>query len=341
MVRVPDRPAEHQRAGDAPLNEPANGGTNCDASHVVNLDNPTNGLVARPREQHAARVSSRITPDNCSDAHDAVCKGNNLSGAFNADGSPNYQQPRRRTPIDPEMIPPVNQTGGLYVSDLFLEYYIPLIEQSQAFRQGGLIDITFDEGFPPFTYSGNSFNYEPDVGPGPAGQRTDVREAGARRRPARTPSTGPTGSRATPPARTSASQNSAPPSRPARTRRSRPTGRATSSIPVPGTTATSTARPPARRSARRRHRPICVPGIVRGGSGSSPGARTATRSRRACRVECHLRTPPSSPTTPEREVSGTGIPAKLLRRGRHQRWARSSPTTSFGLGQAAASLSSS
>ena len=34
---------------------------------------------------------SWITPDNCSDAHDAVCKGNNLSGAFNADGSPNYE----------------------------------------------------------------------------------------------------------------------------------------------------------------------------------------------------------------------------------------------------------
>ncbi len=50
-------------------------------------------------------------------------------------------------------------------SDLFLEYYIPLIEQSEAFRDGGLIDITFDEGFPPFTYSGNSFNNAQTSGP--------------------------------------------------------------------------------------------------------------------------------------------------------------------------------
>ena len=153
----------------APLNKPANGGTNCDSNHVVNLDNPTNGLVA-DLMNNTVPSFSWITPDNCSDAHDAVCKGNNLSGAFNAKGTPNYE-PGTPYAYDPETIPPVNYTGGLYASDLFLEYYIPLIEQSQAFRDGGLIDITFDEGFPPFSYSGNSFNNEPTSG---AGQPADT-----------------------------------------------------------------------------------------------------------------------------------------------------------------------
>ena len=45
----------------------------------------------------------------------------------------------------------------MYSSDLFLKYYIPLIEASAAFKDGGLIDITFDEANPPFTI-GNSFN---------------------------------------------------------------------------------------------------------------------------------------------------------------------------------------
>ena len=37
-----------------------------------------------------------------------------------------------------------------------LKYYIPLIEQSAAFKDGGLIDVTFDEANPPFANS--SFN---------------------------------------------------------------------------------------------------------------------------------------------------------------------------------------
>ena len=52
---------------------------------------------------------------------------------------------------------PRNYTGGLYAADLFLERVIPAIERSPAYRDGGLIDITFDEAFPPFTFTGNSF----------------------------------------------------------------------------------------------------------------------------------------------------------------------------------------
>ena len=71
-----------------------------------------------------------------------MCHGNNLSGGFASPTTPNE---------------PVNYTGGLYSADLFLEHVIPEIEESPAFKEGGLIDVTFDEGNPPFTYSGNSF----------------------------------------------------------------------------------------------------------------------------------------------------------------------------------------
>ena len=136
---------------------------NCDANHVTNLDDPTYGLahdLTLPANQVPA--FNWITPDNCSDAHDATCQGNNLSGAFNANGTPNYT-PAGLPADDPEATTPTNYTGGLYAADLFLRYYVPLIEQSAAFKDGGLIDITFDEANPPFTI-GNSFNNVPAPG---------------------------------------------------------------------------------------------------------------------------------------------------------------------------------
>ncbi len=137
--------------------------TNCDANHVTNLDDPTYGLahdLSLPSNEVPA--FNWITPDNCSDAHDATCAGNNLSGAFNADGTPDYT-PTGLPAYDPEATTPLNYTGGLYAADLFLRYYIPLIEKSAAFADGGLIDITFDEANPPFTV-GNSFNNVPAPG---------------------------------------------------------------------------------------------------------------------------------------------------------------------------------
>ncbi|MGD0691199.1 MAG: phosphoesterase [Acidimicrobiales bacterium] len=137
--------------------------TNCDANHVTNLDDPTYGLahdLTLPADEVPA--FNWITPNNCSDAHDATCQGNNLSGAFNANGTPNYS-PSGLPSYDPEATTPVNYTGGLYAADLFLRYYIPLIEQSKAFADGGLIDVTFDEANPPFTV-GNSFNNVPAPG---------------------------------------------------------------------------------------------------------------------------------------------------------------------------------
>jgi hypothetical protein len=75
---------------------------------------------------------SWISPNNCSDAHDATCKGDNLSGD------------------------PTNHQGGLYAADLFLQKYIPMIMASQAFQADGMIQIIFDEAFPPYKMYGNS-----------------------------------------------------------------------------------------------------------------------------------------------------------------------------------------
>lgn len=139
------------------LNDPATGGTNCDGAHIANLDSPSAGLVHDLQDESTTPAFSWISPDTCSDGRDQVCQGNNLSGAFSAPSVPNYS-PSGEPSYQPETTTPTNYTGGLYATDLFLEYYIPLIEASPAFADGGLIDITFDEATPPFTYSGNSFN---------------------------------------------------------------------------------------------------------------------------------------------------------------------------------------
>jgi hypothetical protein len=98
------------RAVAPPLNEPSNGGTNCDGNHIANLDNPATGLVHDLKSAVTTPAFSWITPDNCSDAHDAVCHGNNLSGAFNANGTPNYNSP---IPDDPESTTPTGPNSTL------------------------------------------------------------------------------------------------------------------------------------------------------------------------------------------------------------------------------------
>lgn len=129
--------------GTDALTTPVQGGTDTDADHIANLDDASYGLLQdlkKPADQVPA--FNWITPNNCSDAHDATCKGNNLSGLFDENGNPDYTRPLSTAPK--------NHTGGLYASDLWLHYYIPLIERSAAFKDGGLINITFDEANPPF-----------------------------------------------------------------------------------------------------------------------------------------------------------------------------------------------
>ncbi len=82
-----------ERLGPRRSTSRPSGGTNCDANHIANLDNPATGLVHDLQKAVTTPAFSWITPDNCSDAHDAVCHGNNLSGAFNANGTPIYNSP--------------------------------------------------------------------------------------------------------------------------------------------------------------------------------------------------------------------------------------------------------
>jgi hypothetical protein len=233
------------------LTKPANGGTDCDANHIANLDSSTNGLYKDLQKESTTPAFSWITPNNCSDAHDAICQGNNLSGAFDSKGQPIYQKPAP----NPELLPASNHTGGLYASDLFLEYYIPMIEKSAAFKDGGLIDITFDEGNPPFTYSGNSFNnanaYAPTQGDEPnatAGIAADAAGQNVFGKNVHTEPTGPNSTLKT----NSAGQQL---------------------YPGPGNNS-FIDRPPACTSTTPLTPANCVPGIVRGGSGTTPGART-------------------------------------------------------------------
>ena len=119
-----------------------NASTMCDSKHAANLFDPQSGLYADLKSEATTPAFSWISPNNCSDAHDAVCYGNNLSGGW----------------IDPNTpAAPLNYTGGLYAGDLFLEHIIPEIEASPAFKDNGLIIVSFDEGFPAYTFTGNSF----------------------------------------------------------------------------------------------------------------------------------------------------------------------------------------
>ncbi len=90
---------------------------------------------------------SFIVPNNCNNGHDAVCQSNNLSGE--AAGFPKYNTS--------DAIPAAtNDTGGTYAESTFLSVVIPEIEASPAFKQGGMVVVTYDEAYPPFAYSNDS-----------------------------------------------------------------------------------------------------------------------------------------------------------------------------------------
>jgi hypothetical protein len=236
----------------AGLTKPAQGGSDCNSAHIATLDNPKTGLFHDLKKAKTTPAFSWITPDNCSDAHDAVCKGNNLSGSFTKAGKAIYQKPTPK----PESTKPKNFTGGLYSADLFLKYYIPMIEKSPAFKQGGLIDITFDEGNPPFTYSGNSFNNANAYGPtsddqpnAANGIKTDEAGENLHGHNVHSEPTGPNSTLGT-------------------------NAQGDQLYPGPGNNS-FIDRPPACTHTTPALVPAdCVPGIARGGSGSPPGART-------------------------------------------------------------------
>jgi hypothetical protein len=226
--------------------------TGTTTAHIANLDSASQGLFHDLQKASTTPAFSWITPNNCSDAHDAICQGNNLSGSFTTSGQPIYQP---GTP-NPESTTPLNSTGGLYASDLFLEYYIPMVEASPAFKQGGLIDITFDEADPPFSYSGNSFNnanaYGPTLADKPTAATDLVSDAAGENVNGHNITIEPTGPNST--LATDSAGNQL--------------------YPGPGNNAFLDRPPTCTQTTPTLVPANCVPGIVRGGSGNSPAART-------------------------------------------------------------------
>jgi hypothetical protein len=95
------------------------------AHNVVNL-------ASLPDDLRSIRTTanfSLITPNLCNDGHDG--DGTGAEGKRCADGNP----------------------GGLTSSDAFLKYWVPKILASPAYKQDGLLIVTFDEGnfTPPVT----------------------------------------------------------------------------------------------------------------------------------------------------------------------------------------------
>jgi hypothetical protein len=121
------------------------GGNDC-AENLAPLFGPNDQLYPDLQGSSTTPDFSYIVPNNCSNGHDAVCAGNNLSGmsAFPKDNTSST-------------IPTaLNNTGGTYSESAFLSIVVPEIEASPAFKQNGLIVVDYDEAYPPFTYSNDS-----------------------------------------------------------------------------------------------------------------------------------------------------------------------------------------
>ncbi len=119
------------------------GGNTC-AQHLAPIFGPNDQLYRDLQHESTTPEFNYIVPDNCSNGHDSVCAGNNLSGmSSNATTSSSIPAP-------------ANYTGGTYAESKFLSIVIPEIEKSPAFQDNGLIVVTYDEAYPPFTWQ-NSF----------------------------------------------------------------------------------------------------------------------------------------------------------------------------------------
>jgi hypothetical protein len=228
---------------------------NCTSAHVANLFDSVNGLYKDLQSEATTPEFSWISPNNCSDAHDAVCHGNNLSGGFSDPNTPNA---------------PVNYTGGLYAADLFLQHVIPEIEASPAFKDNGLIDVSFDEGFPAFTFTANSFNNS-STDPATAASSIAADTAGENLF-GKNVNYEPTGPNT--PLAVDASGNQL--------------------LPGPGNNAYVDRNP-------------AIPGLVMGGAGTTPGARTDTVV--GASGSSYISDPAITILDQGRAVTGTNIPA--------------------------------
>ena len=96
------------------------------AAHILSF-RPLPGDLARAS---ATPAFSWISPNLCDDGHDAPC----VTGA----------------------------PGGLAQADAFLAQWVPTIMAAPAYRDGGLIVITFDEGSDPAACCGEAAGFGPD-----------------------------------------------------------------------------------------------------------------------------------------------------------------------------------
>jgi hypothetical protein len=118
--------------------------SNGETSHLGPVFGANDQLYGDLQSSSTTPDLSVIIPNNCSDGHDGLCKGNNLSGGTSngyTNGTINQA---------------TSDTGGTVAESNFLGIVIPEIEKSPAFQQNGMIVVTYDEAYPPFAYSGDS-----------------------------------------------------------------------------------------------------------------------------------------------------------------------------------------
>jgi hypothetical protein len=124
-------------------------GTNsCSSTHLAPLFGTSDALSSDLSSASTTPDLSLIVPNNCSNGHDAICKGNNLTGETN--GYAGGYTTASTIPAE------ASNTGGTVAESQFLSVVIPEIEASAAFQANGMIVVTYDEAYPSFTYSGDS-----------------------------------------------------------------------------------------------------------------------------------------------------------------------------------------
>jgi hypothetical protein len=119
-------------------------GPNCNSNHLGALFGPDDTLYNDLQSTSSTPNLSFIVPNNCSNGHDATCDGNNLSGGTSngyTNGTINSA---------------TNNTGGTVAESNFLKIVVPEIEASPAWNANGMIVVTYDEAYPPFTYTSDT-----------------------------------------------------------------------------------------------------------------------------------------------------------------------------------------
>ena len=157
----PTRAAPTAPTSTCPSTSPSPGSSrswrsgDCNEAHIANLFSPPTAstTTCRARRRRRRSAGSRRTTAATVTTRSATATTSRAAS--------------RRDPLEAATRPTNRSTtpAGCTAADLFLEHVIPEIEESPAFKEGGLIDVTFDEGFPPFTYTGNSFSNSTIVPP--------------------------------------------------------------------------------------------------------------------------------------------------------------------------------